>query len=306
MRRQIDAYRDVPVALFRPLCNVSTNCAHDTFKQDIGNSHFLAQRHKIRGWNHGTVRTNPACERLYAGQFTGFGGLLRLVIGSDLAGFDGTAQFRLQVELVASVVAHFQVVIGNRVVDAAYRTMQRRLGAAEYGLCITAVHRMPGYTESDFQEQVPTIDQERFLNRLLDSLGDVADVVLGVDAGHEQSKFVGSESADNGPLLAALFDEGAAEPIANRAQKLRARIVAHRLVDEAEAVDVEQDNHGIALSILCPGDQILELFDQQKLVGQTRDDVEIRNLLQCSSALFNASLEILVGQPERHIGMPLP
>ena len=59
--------------------------------------------------------------------------------------------------------------------------MQRRFGAAEYGFCIASVHRMPGYPESDFQEQVPTIDQERFLDRLLDGLGEAADIVLRVD-----------------------------------------------------------------------------------------------------------------------------
>ena len=136
-------------------------------------------------------------------------------------------------------MAHFDVVVSDRVIETAYRAMQRRFCATKHGFRIPPVHRMPGHADGNLKKQVSAVDQEGFLDGLFDGLGNIANVVLRFDPGNKQRKFIGSKPPNDRPVPAALLDELAAQPVADRAQQFRAGVITHRLVNEAEAVNVQ-------------------------------------------------------------------
>jgi hypothetical protein len=103
----------------------------------------------------------------------------------------------------------------------------------------------------------------------------------------------------------AVAGKRAAQTVGDRTQQLGPGLETHRLVDETEAIDIQQRHDRITLGLLGLRDQVLEFLGQQQLVGQARRNVEIGDFLQRRGTLCDTSLEVLVGHPQGHVGVPL-
>jgi hypothetical protein len=91
--------------------------------------------------------------------------------------------------------------------------VQRGLGAAKNGLGISSVHRVPGYANRRFQEQIASVYEERLLDSLFDLFRELANVGIRFDAGHENREFIGTEPPDNRLPAIRLINEGSAQAI---------------------------------------------------------------------------------------------
>ena len=200
------------------------------------------------------------------------------------------------VEVELGLVVHAELVAGvERAAQVAEQDQLRRRVRVAVGLVdahaaatgLRDVHRDVGALEQRL-DVVGVVGQEREADRGLDvqheavddvGLGERTEHALGehravVDAAHrlEQDRELVTAEARHGVGLA----HDLAQPVGDLDQQGVAAVVAERVVDLLEPVDVEQQQSDVVPLGLGVGDRPLEALGEQATVGQAGERVEQR------------------------------
>jgi hypothetical protein len=89
----------------------------------------------------------------------------------------------------------------------------------------------------------------------------------------------------------AVLADDAAQPLADLLQDLVAELVAEAVVDDLEVVDVEEHDRDAAAHRARARDRVAEPHEQMPAVGQARQRVVLRQMLQVAGALGHLRLE---------------
>ena len=134
---------------------------------------------------------------------------------------------------------------------------------------ITSVGRGVGVGERDADrgrhDQLAAVEVERVLQRLLDALGDHGRLARVADVVEQDRELVAAEPGDGvaGP-------QGRLQPARDGDQQPVADVVAERVVDELEAVEVQEQHRragGRAAALRAP-DRLRQAVQEQHAVGQ--------------------------------------
>ena len=196
---------------------------------------------------------------------------LELVVGDGLAQaalerepLDGLGVHRGRVELV--VVA--ALLLGP---------VHRRVGVAHQGLRVVAVGGVDGDAHARRDEELAAVDPEGVVDRRRRSSGDLGGVLLGRDARNEERELVAAEARDGVALAHVLLD-----PLGDLAQQLVADGMSERVVDDLEAVEVEEE-HGellvVAVGLGHRERQAVAEEEAVRQVGQRIVEGEVLDLL---------------------------
>ena len=136
--------------------------------------------------------------------------------------------------------------------------------------------------------------------------------VRGIEPGQDQHELVAAEPRD-GVRLA----HRAGQPLRDRLQQLVAGIVAERVVDALEVVEIEEQAGDVRAVALRLREDLLQPLVQQRAVGQPGQDVVLRELVGMRSrdlellrplrdlvlerALIGRHLGLRLGEPLRHV-----
>ena len=156
----------------------------------------------------------------------------------------------------------------------ALRAVHRQVGVAQQlvgGLLAGVADRDAG---GGAQGQLPAVQDERRGQRPPDPLGGPDGALLGVRAGDEDGELVAAEA---GHQVARPHRVG--EPLGHDAQQLVADVVALRVVDRLEAVQVEEQ-HADLRAVQRHLQRGLDLRAEQRPVGQPGEPVRVRLLGQ--------------------------
>ena len=121
------------------------------------------------------------------------------------------------------------------------------------------------------------------MDRLADLPRDLGGVLLGADARDEQRELVAAEARDRVALADVLLD-----PLGDLAQQLVADRVAERVVDDLEAVEVEEEDGQPLVVPVGLGHGERQAVVEEQAVGQVRQRVvegEVLDLLLGALAL---------------------
>ena len=178
----------------------------------------------------------------------------------------------------------------DRVAALFLGAVQRDIGVLQNLIGIDAVIGEGGYADRSANLKAFVEDFERFgTDHLGDFVGNIAGVVDIGRERHRDGEFVLSRAGDDGA-----FGKGRTQSLADTAQDRIAHIVAHRIVDVFEMVEIERDNGkalGAALVVVVGGARLLgQDLDEVVPVGKARQLVEESGLVDfVFGGVFNAA-----------------
>ena len=131
-------------------------------------------------------------------------------------------------------------------------------------------------------EQLAPVEQERRLQAVQDALGDDRRLARVADVVEQQRELVAAQPRDRVVRAQRRF-----EPARDGLQQLVAGRVAERVVDDLEAVEVEEQHRGAALGVVALGaaDRLVEAVDEQHAVREAGQRVVERVVLQAALGL---------------------
>ena len=212
----------------------------------------------------------PAQQRLGAAHAAARDVDFRLVVQFELAVADRVAQVGFEREALFFGLAHLLAIEAERAVRDAARGAHRSLGAAQEQVerCAVAREHADAGVHGNFD--VVTFDRERLAQRCADRLdrhfrrnGRSADA-------RQHHELVAGETSEH---VAAR--EHAAQTLGQQAQHLIADLVAERVVDRLEAVDVEHRDRERRAGAVRGGDGLLGGRDDRDPRRQTRQGVTV-------------------------------
>ena len=188
---------------------------------------------------------------------------LRLVVDDQLAAFQRLAQLGLEDQALEGARVH----VGRVELVTAARMLlgpiERGIRIADQGLGVIAVVGIDGDAETGTKVQLLVIDLERRQEGVEDLLGDLGGVLGAVDAGQQEQEIIGAE-----PCHGIAPTHGADQTLADRAQDLIAAREPERIVDQLEAVEVEDHDREQLLAAPRPLDRLGQTVIEQQAVGQ--------------------------------------
>ena len=228
----------------------------------------------------------PAHERLGAGDLAGLEVELGLVVDDDLAGLDRVGQLADQREAGARVAVARGAV--DLVADAAgLGRVHGDVGALHQRLDVAAVLGEHRDADAGAHEQRQALEAERLLDRAGEAAGDLLGLLDG-GAGREQDGEL--VAADAGHELGV--GHAGLQPRADLAQEPVAGLVAERVVELLEVVEVDQQQRELGLVGAGGGGRVLEAGEQAAAVGEPGQRVVHRVVLALGGERAQLGLEL--------------
>ena len=131
-------------------------------------------------------------------------------------------------------------------------------------------------------EQLAPVDHERRLQAVQDALGDDRGLARVADVVEQERELVAGEPGDG-----VVRPQRGLQPSRHRLQQLVAARVAEAVVDDLEAVEVEEQHGRAALGVMALGapDRLVQAVQEQDAVGQAGERVVERVVLQAALGL---------------------
>ena len=119
-------------------------------------------------------------------------------------------------------------------------------------------------------EDLAAADRERCRERVDDPPGDPA-AAVGADAVEQDGEFIAAQ-----PGGCVVPTDAPCEPPADLREQLVARLMAEGVVDDLEAIDVDEQDREIVSMRERRASRELEPFEEQRTVRKARDRVVVR------------------------------
>jgi hypothetical protein len=242
-----------------------------------------------RGHDHGAAGRMPAQQRLEAGDGAVAQLEERLVLELEFVVLERAAQRVVEGEALLRRDVH---VLREELVVAAphvLRVVHRRVGVAHQRLGVGAVGRVQADPDGGGDVEVVAVQVESAREDFQDLRGDRRGVRRRGDAGHDDHELVAADTRDRVALAHAHED-----PARDRLQQAVAELVAERIVDGLEAVEVEEKHGHLRTCAMTLRDRLLDAVAQQYAVGQPGERVVMRHVRH---ALLG---HLAVGDVHRH------
>ena len=254
----------------------------------------LAQADELGRQQQATALVLPAQPRLVADHPPVVHAADGLVERQEIAMVDRAAQVGLQIQALHRRFAHGFVEHGAAVAPLFLGAVHRRIGIAQQLFAI-AIARVPhGDAQAGGGKQFAAGHPHRPPQHRQQALGEVAHVLHAVRVFHQQGELVAAQARDHVVLAHAHGDAPR-----DLHQQFVAGGVAHAVVDQLEAVQVEeQHGEGLAVAMPCALDGGRQPVQQVRTVGQTRQRIVGRlvgELLLGTQALTDLCAQLVIG-----------
>ena len=269
-RRKVDRDREVGPAARRPAGLAKGEQAHLA-----DHAAFLGDRNDLAGMKLAERRMRPAHQPFEADHRAARAdhGLIM-----KLERRIGAAQLGAQVEL--DLVAALDVGV-HRLGEDAEAIAARRLGAVHGDVGLA--HQLGGFgdflgrehrADADADPRLAVADHEGLADDADDPLAEAAHVGLAFRADLDDREFVAADARDGVGLA-----HQAAQPIADLGDQPVAGIVAERVVDLLEAVEIEHQQRDLLAGAAIAGQRLIEPVLEQGAIGEPGELIVQRLML---------------------------
>ncbi len=278
--RDVDGHRQaVRLAERAPLGQLAAGLAQHESPERRDQPGLLGDGDELVGRHHVPVGVAPAGQRLEAVQ-AAVGRVRDRLVGDaeadavDRRLVEPAPQARLDVQ--ARQCSLVQRRVEHRVPAAALvlGAVHRGVGVADDRLCrgVTADHR-----DADRRVQIDVLlaDRERELQALEHAIGNGLRLVLVVQALEQERELVAAEPGDG-----VAWSQALRQPLRRRQQDLVADEMAERVVDDLEAVEVEEEDGARRRRARAAADGVLEAVLEEHPVRQPGERVVQRVVLE--------------------------
>ena len=191
----------------------------------------------------------------------------RLVVDLDLVALDGAAELLFQHHQFGAVVAHRAAEDLDAAIALALGFVERDGGILEQLLGRQSVFAVMRHADARGEEDLLGIQHDRAGNGAMNPLGEGHDVALALGFGEEDGELVARQPG-NAVQRAGLREQ----PPADHGQQSVAGLVAQRIVDDLEAVDVDQQHIDAVIGV-GTRQGAGQAVEEQGAVGQARHPV---------------------------------
>ncbi len=282
-RRQVDAEADRPEPALLPRRRLPARLAQHPLADHQDQPGLLGQRDEAARRHQPVPATRPAQQRLRAHDPPGGKLHLRLVVQQQLAARHAVAQVGLRLHRVARPGAHL---LGEEAPGVAPRRLgavHREVGVAQQVVLVGAVARVDGHADGGADRHLLALAHQRRAHRSDHPSGQDLCVLRAAHAGLQDRELVAAEPRHR---VAGLHQAG--EALARGDEYLVAEMVAERVVDRLEAVEVDEVQRERAVAPTPPRQRLAQPLSQQRPVRQVGQRVVVREMaepLLCRLAL---------------------
>ena len=279
-----------------PQPRLARGLAQRPFGQRQDQPRFLGQRNEVAG-RHQLVAALPAHQRLGADHARRAHVDHRLVVQHQLVALDGLVQRAFQLELLAPAAGQLRAVDGRGVLALRLDREHGHVGIAHQVGHRAAVAREDGDAHAGGDEAFLPAHQHRVAHHFQDAVGHALRVALVADLGQQRDELVAAQAAHRleravraraHRLERALHHLLAVAHAGTQAlrhfhQQLVAGGMAERVVDDLEAVQVDQQERAGVAQPPRMLDRALHAPHQLAPVGQPGQRIEVG---QVADAVF--------------------
>ena len=276
LHRQVDREPQQHVLLV-PLHHLAAGVAQDASAKRLDHSGFFGDRDELRGRDDAALRIAPAQQRLYAAGAAAAKVDLRLVDEEEFVVHQAASHVGLELQPLLHARIHVSRVEPVRVASRFLRRVHRRVRLLDQRDRIHGVERIHGHAERAGERRRLVGQAERRLERVAHALQHGHDLerrMRRIEAGQDHDELVAAEARD-GVALA----HRAGQPLRDRLQQLVAGIVAERVVDALEVIEVEEDARDLHAAALRLREDLPQARVKQAAVRQSGEDVVLRELV---------------------------
>ena len=202
---------------------------------------------------------------------------LRLVMQAQLAAAHGLAQRVLQGQAFLHGLVHLQAVEHDARAALGLGAVHRDVGVAYQRVDVPAIGGKHGHADAGLRRQHHPAGDDRFGKPRHQAVGEVGGF-LRAAVRHGQHEFVAGQARHH-----VAFAQFAAEPLGEFAQQGVACGMALGVVDDLEAVDVDEQQGHRAVAARGAQQHLFHLAVEQRPVGQPGQGVEERQLVHARS-----------------------
>ena len=251
---------------------------------------FLGQLDELPRHQHAALGVPPARERLAAEQRARAERDDRLVLEEELAVGQRAADVGLEAQALAQRLLHVRLEHDVAILAGGFGVVHRDVGVAQQILgCALGRRERHAHADADLDVGLP--DHERHAERFDQLGGGPLDIRQPVDAFEQDGELVARQ-----PRHGIGGAHGADQPLRHRLQQPIARVVAERVVDVLEVVEVEEHDRHVAARAAGQRERVLDAIAEQVPVGEPGQRIVKRQLPQL---LFEALALADVAQVER-------
>ena len=259
----------------RPGAAVEAGAAQHPFAQIDDQAGMLGDRNELRRRDLADGRMVPARQRLDADDLFAAGIHDRLVGGGEAVVLDGVEQVAFEELSVGQVGVHRRVVDAGAVAALVLGAIERHVGVAQNvgGVAGAAVDRRDADRGAD--DDVVAADHVGRADRGDDAAGDrLQRIGIGLAMG-DDGEFVAAEAGHQ--ILAA---HDAAQPLGDVEDELVADVMAERVVDVLEVIEVDVEHRRRRAAGAHIVDHGFEPLAEIDAVGQAADRIVQRQMAQ--------------------------
>ncbi len=178
------------------------------------------------------------------------------------------AETRFHIEAIERLGVHFSGEVLELVSAGAFGFVHRDVGAALEDVDVMAVLGEDGDADGGGNEELTAVDFDGMGKRAQETPRD-ADGIL----------FIGEVRQDDGEFVAAhpakrvIFAQTGFEPLADGAEEAVAGVVAEGVIDELEAVEVDEHEADIAMLAARDGNRLVKTVFEKGAVGQSGERI---------------------------------
>ena len=262
-RRNIDRDRQA-----RPVAAIEAGAAQHPFAELDDEAGIFGDRNKDRRRNDARGRMRPARQRLDADHGIAAGIDDRLIGGGKAVVSDRVQEIAFQELALRQIGVHGRVVDAGAIAAFVLGAIERHVGVAQN---IAGVARAPvDHRDADRGADIDGVAADRIgrAHRRDDAPGDRLQRIRVGCADGQDGEFVAAEARDE--IVAA---HHMAQPLSDRENELVADMVAERIVDVLEVIEVDEEHGGGGPAAAHFADQSFQPFAEIDAVGQPADRI---------------------------------
>ena len=289
--RQVDGDRIGEAEVVLPDASLARRLADRPFRERNDEPGLFGERNEVARRHEHPVAA-PAHQRLGADHARAAHVDLGLIVKHQLVALDRLVQRALELELLAALAGEVGTIERGRVATRRLHRVHGDVGIAQQVGDGGAVAREDRDADARRDEAFLQADHDRLSHHLEDSGRDALGVVVVGDLGQQRDELVAAEPADRlqravradaDALERALqhlvgMAHARAQAPGDFHQQLVAGAVAERVVDDLEAVEVDQQQRDLVAEPAAVLERALGAPDQLAPVRQAREGVEVREM----------------------------
>jgi len=254
-----------------PGARLGTCRAQDPVADGDDQVHFLGQADEIDGGNAPQLRVGPAQQRFHAHHLAAGQVQLGLVFEVELVPRQGVAQLAFQSQPLQGARIHARGIELPVAPSLFLGAVHGDVGVLDQGVGILAIGGVHGHAHAATEHEFVFAQLQRLRHGIEDALQGGRARLAAAMLGQQQHEFVAAQARHR-----VDFARGVAQAPGHVLQHPVARVVAQRVVDELETVEVDEDHPQGQMVAPCHGHRLVQPLAQQGPVGQAREDIVAR------------------------------